>query len=264
MGSVKTVFLAGTALVVLSLSARAADYLPPPPMMPAAAPVGELGSGWYLRGDVGYVSYRDPKEAPYSTVPIPKLDDPTLSKEWSLGGGVGFKLNDWFRTDLTVDHRIRSRFHATSSRTGYLEGYSTDMAEFSSTSFLLNGYLDLGHWWGVTPYVGAGVGFARNKLHDYTTEVTCLVPSCGLGPGFNFPTGGQGAVPQRSGWTTDLAWALMAGVAVNVGHGFKLDLGYRYVNLGPAKNQLDAFGIGTKLKSIEAHEARVGFRYMID
>lgn len=262
--SVKTVFIAGTALAGLTLPGLAADYLPPPPVMPAAAPVSELGSGWYLRGDVGYVNYRNPKEAPYSTVALPPLDRPTLSNEWSLGGGVGFKFNDWFRADATVDHRLRSRFRATSSRTGYVEGYSTDTAEFASTSFLLNGYLDLGRWGGVTPYVGAGVGFARNKFHDYTAEITCVLPTCGGGLGAFFPLGPQGKVPHGSGWTTDLAWALMAGVAVDTGAGFKLDLGYRYVNLGPAKNQLDAFGIGTKLKSIEAHEARVGFRYMID
>jgi opacity protein-like surface antigen len=63
---------------------------------------------------------------------------------------------------------------------------------------------------------------------------------------------------------TGLAWALMAGVGVQVGHGGVLDLGYRYVNLGEAATKLDQFRIGTKIKDIEAHEFRVGLRWHLD
>ena len=33
---------------------------------------------------------------------------------------------------------------------------------------MVNGYVDLGTWSGITPYVGAGVGFAYNKLSGFT------------------------------------------------------------------------------------------------
>jgi opacity protein-like surface antigen len=57
---------------------------------------------------------------------------------------------------------------------------------------------------------------------------------------------------------------LMAGAAIDITSGLKLDLGYRYVNLGEARTRLDQFGVGTKLKAIDSHEVRVGVRYMID
>jgi opacity protein-like surface antigen len=55
----------------------------------------------------------------------------------------------------------------------------------------------------------------------------------------------------------------MAGAAFDLG-GFKLDLGYRYIHLGEARTEFDSYGFGTKLKAVDAHEARLGFRYMID
>jgi opacity protein-like surface antigen len=56
----------------------------------------------------------------------------------------------------------------------------------------------------------------------------------------------------------------MAGAAVDLGSGFKLDLGYRFVRIGDAKTELDTAGFGFKLKPLDAHEARIGVRYMID
>jgi opacity protein-like surface antigen len=56
----------------------------------------------------------------------------------------------------------------------------------------------------------------------------------------------------------------MAGAAIDIGSGLSPDLGYRYLNLGHAQTNLDEFGFGTKLKAVEAHEVRAGFRYMID
>ena len=53
----------------------------------------------------------------------------------------------------------------------------------------------------------------------------------------------------------NLAWALMAGIAYDVSPNAKIDMGYRYVNLGK-------FGSGTKSTAI--NEYRIGFRYMID
>ena len=34
----------------------------------------------------------------------------------------------------------------------------------SSAVFLANAYVDLGTWWCLTPFIGAGVGTARNML----------------------------------------------------------------------------------------------------
>ena len=33
---------------------------------------------------------------------------------------------------------------------------------------LANGYVDIGTWWGITPFIGAGVGTARVTIANYT------------------------------------------------------------------------------------------------
>jgi opacity protein-like surface antigen len=71
-------------------------------------------------------------------------------------------------------------------------------------------------------------------------------------------------VPHEAGAKTNFAWALMAGAAVDIAPNFKLDVGYRFVRIGDGKTELDAAGFGFKVKPLDAHEARVGVRYMID
>jgi opacity protein-like surface antigen len=255
MGSLKTLWSLA-ALLGLSAPALAADMLPPPPPYEAGPAVSELGSGWYLRGDAGYIEYSKPKEAVGYSAGLP-FDSIRMPNTWSIGGGAGYSFNNWFRADVTVDWRADARITALSSGSNYVNGFSTDAPKFESTTFLLNGYVDLGKWFGVTPYVGAGVGLAHNRLHDYWSQVTCLTAVCSAA--FS-----QDRVMNQPGSKNNLAWALMAGAAVDIGSGFKLDLGYRYLHIGDARTQLDAGGFGFKLKPLDAHEARIGVRYMID
>jgi opacity protein-like surface antigen len=261
----RKILLSAVAMFGISAQASAADLFPPPPPMPAGgAAVAELGTGWYLRGDIGYVDYSKPQDTPFG-VAVPPLVHERLSNGWSAGAGIGYQLTSWLRADVTADVRNESKFYANSSRTNFIEGFSTDRAKFDSTTFLLNGYVDLGNWYGVTPYVGAGVGMAQNRLTSYTGQVTCIEASCGdPTPGASYPLGPQGLTFIPSKTDRNLAWALMAGAAIDVGSGFKIDLGYRYLNFGDARTGLDAFGVGTKLKNLDSQEVRIGARYMID
>jgi opacity protein-like surface antigen len=254
--------LCSIAALGLSAPVLAADPLPPPPDEPAP-PAAELGAGWYLRGDVGYVAYTEPNDQPYG-VPVPPLENERLGSTWSAGAGVGYKFSSWFRADATVDFRGDSRFRATSSRTNYVEGYSTDRADLTSTTFMLNGYLDLGTWSGITPYVGAGIGVAQNHFHKYSGTVTCVLPTCGDTSGATYPLGPQAPTFIPARMTHELAWAIMAGAAVDVAPGLKVDVGYRYMNIGQPHTKLDPYGVGTKLKDQEAHEVRIGLRWALN
>jgi opacity protein-like surface antigen len=177
MGSLK-ILLSALAISGLSAQATAADLLAPPPPMPAdGSAVAELGTGWYLRGDVGYVDYAKPKEGLGYSVGLP-FDSIKLEDTWSLGGGFGYRFNNWFRADVTADYRSDARITALSSGSNYIHGFSTDALKFESTTVLLNGYIDLGNWSGVTPYVGAGIGYAHNNLSSYSSQITCLTPVC--------------------------------------------------------------------------------------
>jgi opacity protein-like surface antigen len=56
----------------------------------------------------------------------------------------------------------------------------------------------------------------------------------------------------------------MGGVAVDVGSGFKIDLGYRYTHLGDARTRIDGPGAGIRTDDLKTHEIRLGARYTID
>ena len=84
---------------------------------------------------------------------------------------------------------------------------------------LVNAYLDLGTWWCITPFIGAGVGVAYNKIEHFRDT--------------NVIAGGGGWA--ESGTKTNLAWALHAGASYKVTSNFAVDLSYRYLNLGKAE-----------------------------
>jgi opacity protein-like surface antigen len=265
-----TLGLAGLVALGCGAPALSADLgLPPPAQIMdggnARNAIAELGTGWYLRGDVGYTVYDKPREAAYSALALPPLQRKQLSDPLAAGGGFGYKFNNWFRADLTADIRYNSSFRALSSATNFVEGYSIDRARLNANSFLLNGYVDLGTWWGFTPYIGAGVGYSQMRLGRYTGQVYCLTTQCGdPNPAASYTLGPQTPTGIPAGVTWNLAWALMAGAAIDVMPNLKIDAGYRYINLGYAKTKFDRFGVGTKFKPLDAHEFRVGLRYMID
>ena len=246
-----TLTLAGAlACSLAAIDARAADLLPPPPPMDQEEVV-EIGTGWYLRGDVGYIDYQKPRDVGFGIAGIPPLDGERLESSWSAGAGIGYQITSWARADVTVDHRFGAEFSGTRPNPTYAAGYVRDQADLESTTGLFNLYADLGVWAGVTPYVGAGVGVAANRLTNLSREAYVL----GAPAGF--------AVLQPH-TTYNLAWALMAGVVVDVGSGFKIDVGYRYARLGDVRTRIDAPGPGIKTDDVQAHEVRVGARYQID
>src|SRR4051812_12825750 len=94
------------ALPMTALPALAADYEPPivVDQPPEEVPV-EVGTGWYLRGDIGYnasvktddtFDYRtfDPVSATYSDNSFATAD---LEKQFTYGVGVGYSFTDWLR-----------------------------------------------------------------------------------------------------------------------------------------------------------------------
>jgi opacity protein-like surface antigen len=211
--------------------------------------VQEIGRGWYLRGDVGVARYGSVKDAPHG-VATPPLAVARLDDAWVASAGFGYRVNNWFRTDLTFDYRSGARFFGVNTESGFRDGYSLDQADVESITVLANAYVELGTWQGLTPYLGAGVGVASNHVRNYVGQQTV----------FGLP---DQPPPDRlpDGDKVNPAYALMAGVSAEMGYGVSLDLGYRYMHLGQARTGLDEFGVGTRLKNIDAHEGRVGLRW---
>jgi opacity protein-like surface antigen len=119
----------------------------------------------------------------------------------------------------------------------------------------VNAYVDLGTWGGLTPFLGAGVGFAHIMIGDLSDN------------GFN-SVGGATAGSAGSKSTTNFAWALMAGLGYEVAPGVAAEIGYRSLNMGDAETGLitDAFG-GTfgalEFKEIISHDVRFGLRWTL-
>src|SRR5215470_5801963 len=108
MGSLKKLALAGAAVIVTVPAAFAADlpYIPPP--APPPAPVECCGSGWYLRGDIGFSAERAGsfREDGLNPPPISVQDG---GHGFETGGiwrlGVGYQFTPWLRADITGEYR---------------------------------------------------------------------------------------------------------------------------------------------------------------
>jgi opacity protein-like surface antigen len=248
--------LAAVAALTLTFVSpiSAADLLPPLPSMDA--PLLEqqpLGAGWYLRGDLGYAPTRHGRAAHTNFPGRNILTSAKIDNAFTLGAGLGYRYNSFLRVDLTLDHRFASRFSASGANVSGPATLYRDRADFSATTGLVNAYLDLGTWDGVTPYIGGGVGLSNKRFSNYTIE-TCAQP-CGA-----FTR--TGTLPGKS--RNDFAWALMAGLAIGAGDGATVDLGYRYLNLGEARTGSDPLLGSVRVRKIESHEFRVGLRWEFD
>jgi len=227
--------------------AAAADLdMVPAPLNPAPNDtMSFFGSGWYIRGDLGYSRPQGPSGS-YDGVPFSHL---SLAGSAVAGGGVGYKISNWFRADVTGDYIFAGNIQANYSLPGCCA--FSDKASLGGWAVLVNGYVDLGTWSGITPYVGGGVGYAFMEAAKFTGQE--LLPNAL--PVFT-------SYPQHN--TGGFAWALAAGAALDVAPGVKIDFGYRYLNIADAALAADNFGVTPKLKSVGAHQFRIGVRYMFD
>jgi opacity protein-like surface antigen len=97
----------------------------------------------------------------------------------------------------------------------------------SAWVFMANAYLDLGTWWCLTPFIGAGAGAVRHTVHSLTD--TGIIAN---------GTVGFGVADQDVFSKTNFAWAVHAGVAYNVTNNVKIELSYRYLNMGNVDTSL--------------------------
>src|SRR5262249_10099558 len=208
MGSVKAKLLATVAgaavastVAVASKVAVAADLPPPIAPAPVYKPPVDFG-GWYLRGDIGF-SHQRIKNVEFIPGPnLPPLESQsTLSVGTDIGSifglGIGYQYA-WFRFDVTGEWRGNAGFRTINRISS--GGNTFPEQNFGSKSewvVLANVYADLGTWWCITPFIGAGIGGAYNTISNFTD----------IGVQF----GANNFAETASKWNT--AWALHAGLA---------------------------------------------------
>lgn len=249
---------AAALLVSVTAPAFAADL--PEPIIEVEQP---SYGGWYLRGHIGMSNQR------VKSLETSLFEDPAISEHtWlqkgkfssgpTFGAGVGYKFNDFLRGDISVEYRGATDFSALDRvRFGAAAPYTNDYkAKKSEWLFLANAYADVGTFYGITPYVGAGIGASRNTISGYRD--------------INIINGGGSYAAAASKW--NLAWALHAGVGIQATERMTVDLGYSFVNLGDARTgqifnddpSVDIPNNGMHFKDITSHDFKLGVRYSLN
>jgi opacity protein-like surface antigen len=255
-----TMLAAAGAVAFTVAAAQAADL--GVPFVPA--PVQEF-SGWYLRGNLGMTNQQVKS---LSLVPLPAafagdtITTPFLSFDSSplFGFGVGYQLDKWLRFDGTAEYRSSAHFHGQQVDQ-FVGGILPDdyTASKKEWLFLANAYVDLGTWWYVTPFVGAGIGASRNTISNF----------------MDFGASGDGGIRLSTTYFDDyskwnFAWALYAGLSYQVAPAFNVELTYRYVNLGSAQTGTPHAFDGTVIPTspfvfhdITSNDLMFGMRWML-
>lgn len=244
MGSLRSLkYLAAVAAFAVT-PAFAAD-LPPLVEPPIEPPILKDVSGWYIRGDIGAVIYKDP-EVNYGRGAV-HFENEELKKGLVVGGGVGYKFSRYLRGDITVDYRPEVDFHGNTRCPTTCAGggnLTNESSTLSATTAFVSGYVDLGHYHGFSPYVGGGVGVAVLDLDDAV--------------GFN-SAGNPTRLPGSS--DTNFAWHASAGFSYAFSESVHLDTSWRYVDFGSVETEVDTINNTVEFEDIHAHEVRVGLRY---
>jgi opacity protein-like surface antigen len=261
MVKVKVTAVAG-AVAFFATMANAADIPTKYPPAHLPPPIEEYApTGWYLRGDIGMTNQRF-KGLHQRLYDVPGTTVEPVGFGWDsatfFGLGVGYKFNDWLRGDITGEYRGKANFHGSDHVTfpggEGVDNYSGSKSEWV---FLANAYLDLGTWWCVTPYVGAGVGMANVNIHGFRDD------------GFNNFGISTAYAADASKW--NFAWAAHAGITYKVTQSMNIDLGYRYLSLGNgttgATRAFDNSFINGgpfTFRDITSHDVKLGVRWMLE
>jgi len=320
--------LAGLAMASSpTLGADLFGTAPPPMTFPdSQSPMTEVGSNWYLRGDVGYGFEDEPTVVPAAgLVPAVLTDALTgasyvnappgnassnagvtrgnnqTAQGFNFDVGVGYRVNNFLRLEATYMYStgpnlsyvkgslcpdatlpVSNEVGGTAVPVGYLwapvacTGYLR--ATQTNNTALASAYLDLGTFWGVTPYIGAGAGLNANTISGSThflinsdgTPFRGNTSSSGapnvwvvqtgidgggyaiytpLGTQPNVDFGNQNWDRHFSSTHYSMAAALMAGFGYQLSPSATLDVGYKYLSLdllGSTKSTLQDFRIGIR------------------
>jgi opacity protein-like surface antigen len=257
----------------------------------------EIGSGWYIRGDIGYNVNGRQDNSSFSVVPV--TFNSAYSDAITAGVGFGYKFGEILRADATVDRVFGGGFNNTqliSPVTGPClglrevpSGFSVvwqaqaitnclrkDESAYKMWSAMANIYADLATVSGFTPYIGAGLGVARVTWQEETGSVTCIPVSADVA---REVCSAQGTIAQplpneiytepgtfTSGASWKLAMAVTAGVSYELSKGMHLDTSYKFTSIGGGFGSIPyTANPGSSIDSdgFGLHQVKVGLRYEI-
>lgn len=267
--------LAAVLSVVLAAPALAFD-LPPPVDAPEITTFSSA-SGWYMRGDLGYnaaVNYGDPEVRSYNkstgSYSSTRFDSSRFDSDFTVNAAGGYQFNDWLRSDFSIDY-FKGTFKGksmSSSPCSAIQPAATKCGssyeqEMASLGLLANAYVDLGTYFGLTPYVGGGAGATNVDYGKMTTSRYCASGGASCDKFTDYKDrNNDGAESWR------FTYALMTGVSYDVTSNMKLDLGYRFSQVqggamydwSSSESKQGARGNKGEDDGFARHEFRAGLR----
>ena len=246
-------------------------YIPPAPPLPVEV---ISTSGWYLRGDVGYVFSRE-GEGDYSYVQRDGFTDRDFLQRqhydsfktdsaFYAGGGLGYRLNDFARFDVTADY-FSSDLRGTSNCVGYASSTCKydDSSSVDIWTVMANAYVDFYRSGRFSTYVGAGAGGAYVNYGNLKNKYSCSDQNI-------FGGGLCGETFTHEGYAKwRFAASLMAGATFDITEHLKFDAGYKYTRISSGDafgfDQFDTSngysGVQGRDHGFDIHTIRAGLRY---
>ena len=178
------------------------------------------------------------------------LEDNDLGTGWAGGLSVGKYLTNKFRMELEFTRRGGLEYNALNSDPS---NFFYEKAHISSNALFVNGLYDFQPFSvkssSITPYIGGGIGIARNKM-----GMQKEIYSGGLLDTWN------------SNSISSFAYKLSVGTLVSFTEKVSLDLNYQYVNLGDFKGRVESnsgyiYTRGIHGGEIKTQELMVGLQY---
>jgi len=150
--------------------------------------------------------------------------DKDLGKSDIMEIGIGSYFSETFSGEISLAQRNGFKY----ATTGVTDSNLRYKADVESLAVLINGYFNAQPLsiiqTSVTPYLGVGVGFSRNKMG--AVDITQINDGVSLGNA-------------ASNTETEFAYKLALGTLINLSDSVSVDLNYQYVDLGNIKSGLN-------------------------
>jgi len=225
----KMLLLAGIATVAFAVNASACDWTPYVSAKVTASDLNFDRSSRWVQGGVATVinSAGDDSQHVWGTSFAAGID----------GGAIRAEL-EWHRNTA-------GRYSNTWRDTA---GWAiSEKFKVKTDALMLNAYYDFDTGSAFTPYIGAGIGYAKTKV-AYADN--------------NFNINGFW---KQTDSHTNIAWQIGAGIAYELNDNVSIDVGYRYVDYGKfdvLNTTAVAFGNITRdTYEVTANELYAGIRY---
>lgn len=213
--------------------------------------------GLYLKGGLGYVMGTDERTSEVGNLSF----DLDADNGAALSFAVGFKVNDFLSTEVSLQHNTGYDvsgdllWDGEVDCTGDYECIGS--GEVDTTALMVTGLIDFAGLaksdWAVRPYAGIGIGFARNSLSGIKIEY--------------FDEGvldGQQKID--GGSDSGFVWKVVAGATFPINKNLAFDASYQYSDYGSAETgtKLDnGYDMGDTFEvDVKSHELMFALRYM--